>query len=62
MKFYKDHIDMYLSELGYSELVQRQFEKMTFFLVDPLYVTFINGTMIYFLRLNMVVNVLEVLI
>ncbi len=27
---------MYLSELGYSELVQRLFEKMTFFLVDPL--------------------------
>jgi hypothetical protein len=27
---------MYLSELGYSELVQRLFEKMAFFLVDPL--------------------------
>jgi hypothetical protein len=27
---------MYLSEFGYSELVQRLFEKMTFFLVDPL--------------------------
>jgi hypothetical protein len=27
---------MFLSELGYSELVQRLFEKMTFFLVDPL--------------------------
>jgi hypothetical protein len=26
---------MYLSELGYSELVHRLFEKMTFFLVDP---------------------------
>jgi hypothetical protein len=33
---YRDHIDMYLSEMGYSELVQRLFEKMTFFLVDPL--------------------------
>jgi hypothetical protein len=27
---------MYLSELGYSELVQSLFEKMRFFLVDPL--------------------------
>ena len=27
---------MFLSKLGYSELVQRIFEKMTFFLVDPL--------------------------
>jgi len=27
---------MFLSELGYSELVQRLFEKMTFFGVDPL--------------------------
>jgi len=27
---------MFLSKLGYSELVQRLFEKMTFFLVDPL--------------------------
>ena len=27
---------MFLSKLGYSELVQRVFEKMTFFLVDPL--------------------------
>jgi hypothetical protein len=27
---------MYLSELGHSELVQRLFEKMTFFLVDPI--------------------------
>ncbi len=26
----------YLSELGYSELVQGQFEKMAFSLVDPL--------------------------
>ena len=26
---------MFLSKLGYSELVQRIFEKMTFFLVDP---------------------------
>jgi hypothetical protein len=25
-----------LSELGYSELVQRHFKKMAFFLVDPL--------------------------
>ncbi len=31
-----DHINMFLSKLGYSELVQRLFEKMTFFLVDPL--------------------------
>ena len=35
-KIYKDHINMFLSKLGYSELVQRLFEKMTFFLVDPL--------------------------
>jgi hypothetical protein len=34
MKNYKDHINMFLSKLGYSELVQRLFEKMTFFLVD----------------------------
>ncbi len=27
---------MFLSETGYSELVQRLFEKMTFFLVDLL--------------------------
>ena len=27
---------MFLSELGYSEFVQRLFEKMTFFHVDPL--------------------------
>ena len=27
---------MFLSKLGYSELVQRLFEKMTFFLMDPL--------------------------
>ncbi len=27
---------MFLSKLGFSELVQRLFEKMTFFLVDPL--------------------------
>jgi len=27
---------MFLGKLGYSELVQRLFEKMTFFLVDPL--------------------------
>ena len=27
---------MFLSKLEYSELVQRLFEKMTFFLVDPL--------------------------
>ena len=27
---------MFLSKLGYSELVQRLFEKMTFFRVDPL--------------------------
>jgi hypothetical protein len=33
---YKDHINMFLSKLGYSELIQRLFEIMTFFLVDPL--------------------------
>jgi hypothetical protein len=33
-KTYRDHSDMFLSELGYSELVQRQYEKMAFFLVD----------------------------
>jgi hypothetical protein len=27
---------MFLSKLGYSELIQRLFEKMAFFLVDPL--------------------------
>ena len=27
---------MFLSKLGYSELVQRIFEKITFFRVDPL--------------------------
>jgi len=27
---------MFLSKLGYSELVQRLFEKMTFSLVDPI--------------------------
>jgi hypothetical protein len=31
-----DHIDILLSKLVYSELVQRLFEKMTFFLMDPL--------------------------
>jgi hypothetical protein len=35
-KIYRDHIDILLSELEYSELVQRLFEKMTFFRVDPL--------------------------
>ena len=35
-KIYRDHINILLSELGYSELVQRLFEKMTFFHVDPL--------------------------
>ena len=35
-KIYTDHIDILLSKLGYSELVQRLFEKMTFFLMDPL--------------------------
>ena len=35
-KIYRDHINMFLSELEYSELVQRLFEKMTFFRVDPL--------------------------
>jgi hypothetical protein len=28
---------MFLSKLGYSELIQRLFEKMAFFLVDPLF-------------------------
>jgi hypothetical protein len=27
---------MFLSKLGYSELIQRLFEKIAFFLVDPL--------------------------
>ena len=36
MKIYRDHTNMFLSKLGYSELVQRIFEKMTFSLVDPL--------------------------
>ncbi len=31
---------MFLSKLGYSELVQRLFETMTFFLVDPLALLF----------------------
>ena len=35
-KIYRDHIDILLSELGYSESVLRLFEKMTFSLVDPL--------------------------
>ncbi len=35
-KLYRCHIDMSLSEMGYSELVQRLFENITFFLVDPL--------------------------
>ena len=34
-KLYRDHIDILLSEMGYSELVQRLFEKITCFLVDP---------------------------
>jgi len=37
-KIYREHINMFLSKLGYSELVQRLFEKMTFSLVDPLLV------------------------
>jgi hypothetical protein len=36
---------MFLSKLGYSELVQRIFEKMTFFLVDPLATTTTTTTM-----------------
>jgi hypothetical protein len=28
---------MFLSKLGYSELIQRLFEKNVFFLVDPLH-------------------------
>jgi hypothetical protein len=35
-KLCRDHIDILLSEMGYLELVQRLFEKMTFFLVGPL--------------------------
>ena len=35
---------MFLSKLGYSELIQRLFEKMAFFLVDPLYVRTYGGT------------------
>ncbi len=35
-KLYRDHIESYLSELSYSELVQGQLEKMAFSLVDPL--------------------------
>jgi len=31
-----DHIDILLSKVVYSELVQRLFEKMTCFLMDPL--------------------------
>ncbi len=34
-KLYRDHTESYLSELGYSELVQRQFEKMAFFSCGP---------------------------
>jgi len=34
-KIYRDHINILLSELGYSELVQRLFEKMTSSLVHP---------------------------
>ncbi len=34
---------MFLSKLEYSELVQRLFEKMTFFLVDPLMVVTRSG-------------------
>jgi hypothetical protein len=35
-KLYRDHIESYLSELSYSELVQGQLEKMAFSLVDLL--------------------------
>ena len=38
-EIYRDHINMFLSKLGYSELIQRLFEKMAFFLVDPLILT-----------------------
>ncbi len=34
---------MFLSKLGYSELVQRLFEKMTFSLVDPLLLSQLRG-------------------
>jgi len=36
MKICMACIDILLSKLGYTELVQRLFEKMTFFLMDPL--------------------------
>jgi hypothetical protein len=46
-----------------SMALQSQIGKCwTVSLVQLYHVTFINGTMIYFLQLNMVVNVLEVLI
>jgi hypothetical protein len=35
-KLYRDHIESYLSELGYSELVQGQLEKKAFSLVVSL--------------------------
>jgi hypothetical protein len=34
-KLYRDHIESYLSGLGYSELVQRLFEKIECFPLDP---------------------------
>jgi hypothetical protein len=37
--FYRDYIESYLSGFSYSEMVQEQFEKMAFFLVDPLLTT-----------------------
>jgi hypothetical protein len=35
-EIYRDHVNMFLSKLGYSELIRRLFEKIAFFLVDPL--------------------------
>jgi len=35
-KLYRDHFESYMSGFGYSKLVQGRFEKMAFFLVDPL--------------------------
>jgi hypothetical protein len=37
MKLYRDHIDIFLSELGYSEMVQRLFEKWHFSCGPPIY-------------------------
>jgi hypothetical protein len=42
---------MYLSEMGYSELVQRLYEKMTFFLVDPLDIAATDVTTWFLLKI-----------